>query len=114
MPEARLPIAQAIILVGESSKSNSVSMAVDAAFEAAQNAKNLPVPAHLRDTHYKGHDKIGSGEGYLYPHDFPGHYVKQQYLPDDALSDRYYFPSDQGFEDRIRLQKIEREKRNEK
>ncbi len=114
MPEARLPIAQAIILICESSKSNSVSMAVDAAFEAAKNAKNLPVPAHLRDTHYKGHDKIGSGEGYLYPHDFPGHYVSQQYLPDDALNDRYYFPSDMGFEDRIRQNKLEREKRNEK
>lgn len=111
MPEARLPIAQAIILICESSKSNSVVMAVDAAFAAAEKADNVPVPAHLRDTHYKGHDKLGSGEGYLYPHDFPGHYVQQQYMPDDALGQQYYYPSEMGFEDRIRQQRAARGKR---
>lgn len=112
MPEARLPIAQAIIYICESSKSNSVVMAVDAAFAAAQSAENVPVPAHLRDTHYKGADKLGSGEGYLYPHEFPGHYVVQQYMPDDALGQQYYHPSDMGFEERIRQQRAARGKRD--
>ncbi|MBQ2818639.1 MAG: replication-associated recombination protein A [Clostridia bacterium] len=101
MPEARLPIAQAIITICESPKSNSVVMAVDAAFEDAQNAKNTPVPAHLRDTHYKGADKLGSGEGYMYPHDYPGHFVYQQYMPDDAIGKKFYIPSDQGGEANI-------------
>ncbi len=112
MPEARLPIGQAIIYICESSKSNSVSSAVDAAFAAAEDAENRPVPAHLRDTHYKGAEKIGSGKGYLYPHDFPGHYVQQQYMPDDALGQQYYFPSEMGFEDRIRQQRAARGKRD--
>ena len=111
MPEARLPIAQAIIYISESSKSNSVVMAVDAAFEAAKSAENRPVPAHLRDTHYKGADRLGSGEGYKYPHDYPGHYVRQQYMPDDALGQQYYFPSEMGFEDRIRQQRAARGKK---
>ncbi len=113
MPEARLPIAQAIILICESSKSNSVVMAVDAAFAAAQRAENVPVPAHLRDTHYKGHEKLGSGAQYKYPHDYPGHYVVQQYMPDDALGQQYYFPSDMGFEERIRQQRAARGKREQ-
>ena len=112
MPEARLPIGQAIIYICESSKSNSVSSAVDAAFAAAGDAENRPVPAHLRDTHYKGAEKIGSGKGYLYPHDFPGHYVQQQYMPDDVLGQQYYFPSEMGFEDRIRQQRAARGKRD--
>ena len=84
----------------------------DAAFAAAEDAENRPVPAHLRDTHYKGAEKIGSGKGYLYPHDFPGHYVQQQYMPDDALGQQYYFPSEMGFEDRIRQQRAARGKRD--
>lgn len=111
MPEARLSIAQAIVYVCESSKSNSIVMAVDAAFAAAQKAENAPVPAHLRDTHYKGHDKLGSGQGYLYPHDFPGHYVRQQYMPDDAVGQTYYHPSEMGFEERIRQQRAARERK---
>lgn len=111
LPEAKLPIAQAIILVCESSKSNSVSMAVDMAFAAAEHATNAPVPAHLRDTHYKGHEKLKSGQGYLFPHDFPGHYVEQQYMPDDAKSERYYYPTQMGFEERIRQQRAARGKK---
>ncbi|MDR2515194.1 MAG: replication-associated recombination protein A [Christensenellaceae bacterium] len=104
MPEARIPITQAILMVCESPKSNSVVMAMDAAFSAAQRAENAPVPTHLRDTHYKGATKkLGRGEGYLYPHDFPGHWVEQQYMPQDALGEQYYFPSEMGFEQRIRL-----------
>ena len=107
MPEARLPIAQAIITVCESPKSNSVSAAVDRAFEDAAKGGYGEVPAHLRDTHYKGAEKLSSGVGYLYPHAFPGHYVHQEYLPPDAKGLPYYEPSDQGYENEIsRLRRV--------
>jgi len=98
MPEARLPLAQAIIAVCESPKSNSVSSAVDAAFADAQKGGFGAVPVHLRDTHYAGHERIGSGDGYKYPHDFPGHWVKQEYMPPEARGRKYYHPSDMGHE----------------
>ena len=102
MPEARLSIAQAIIAVCESPKSNSVVMAIDRAMADAEKGGFQPVPIHLRDTHYAGHEKIGSGAGYKYPHDFPGHWVKQQYAPLEARGMPYYVPSDQGQEERLR------------
>ena len=102
MPEARLPIAQAIITVCESPKSNSVSSAVDAAFADAEKGGFGPVPVHLRDTHYAGHTRIGSGEGYKYPHDYPGHWVRQDYMPPEARGKRYYRPSEMGHEATIR------------
>ena len=102
MPEARLPIAQAIIAVCESPKSNSVSSAVDAAFADAEKGGFGPVPVHLRDTHYAGHTRIGSGEGYKYPHDYPGHWVRQDYMPPEAKGKSYYHPSDMGHEATIR------------
>ena len=74
MPEAKLSIAQAIIAVCESPKSNSVVMAIDAAMADAEQGGFGAVPVHLRDTHYAGSDRIGSGKGYKYPHDYPGHY----------------------------------------
>ncbi|MBE5773726.1 MAG: replication-associated recombination protein A [Clostridiales bacterium] len=102
MPEAKLPIAQAIIAVCESPKSNSVVMAIDAAMADAERGGFESVPVHLRDTHYKGAGEIGSGEGYKYPHDFPGHYIDQQYAPLEAKGMPYYRPSEQGFEQDIR------------
>lgn len=102
MPEARLSISQAIIAVCESPKSNSVVMAIDRATEDAQKGGFQPVPIHLRDTHYKGHEKLNAGEGYLYAHDFPGHYVKQVYAPLEASGMPYYLPSEEGFEREIR------------
>ena len=98
MPEARLPLAQAIIAVCESPKSNSVSSAVDAAFADAEKGGFGAVPVHLRDTHYAGHQRIGSGEGYKYPHNFPGHWVKQEYMPPEVKGKKYYQPSDMGHE----------------
>ena len=109
MPEAKLPIAQAIIAVCESPKSNAVCMAIDRAMADAQKGGYQSVPVHLRDTHYKGAEKIGSGEGYKYPHDYPGHWLEQQYAPLEAQGMPYYVPSEQGFECEIR--KI-RESRN--
>ncbi len=98
MPEARLPIAQAIIALCESPKSNSVCMAVDAAMADAQKGGFGPVPIHLRDTHYSGSNRIGSGDGYKYPHDFPGHYVQQEYMPPEVKGKTYYVPSEMGHE----------------
>ena len=102
MPEARLSIAQAIIAVCESPKSNSVAVAIERAVMDAEKGGFQPVPVHLRDTHYAGHEKLGSGVGYKYPHDFPGHWVKQQYAPLEARGMPYYVPSDQGQEERLR------------
>ena len=98
MPEAKLSISQAIIAVCESPKSNSVVMAIDAAMADAAEGGFGPVPVHLRDTHYAGSERIGSGKGYQYPHDFPGHYVKQEYMPPEVKGKKYYRPSEMGHE----------------
>lgn len=108
MPEAKLPIAQAIIAVCESPKSNAVSSAVEAAMADAEQSGFDSVPVHLRDTHYKGASRLGHGEGYLYPHDFPGHYVRQAYAPDGAKGMPYYVPSGEGFEREIRALRAQR------
>lgn len=102
MPEARLSLTQAIVYICEAPKSNAVVCAVDAAFADAENARNESVPAHLRDTHYSGFERLGNGVGYQYPHDFPGHYVKQQYMPDSAAGRVFYEPGTLGFEAEIR------------
>lgn len=108
MPEAKLPIAQAIIAVCESPKSNSVSSAVEAAMADAERGGYEPVPVHLRDTHYKGASRLGHGQGYRYPHDFPGHFIDQDYAPLEAQGMPYYTPSEQGFEREIRKLRRER------
>ena len=108
MPEAKLPIAQAIIAVCESPKSNSVCAAIEAAMADAEESAFEGVPVHLRDTHYKGASRLGHGEGYLYPHDFPGHYVRQAYAPPGAKGMPYYVPSQQGFERELRQLRSER------
>lgn len=111
MPEARLSIAQAIIAVCESPKSNSVCEAVDAALAEAEKGGFGPVPVHLRDTHYKGSDRIGSGKGYLFPHDFPNHWVEQEYMPPEVKGHRYYHPTAMGHEATIRKNHEEREEK---
>ena len=98
MPEARLPIAQAIIALCESPKSNAVCAAVDAAMADAEKGGYGPVPVHLRDTHYQGHARIGSGDGYKYPHDYPGHWVRQDYMPPEVKGKKYYKPTEMGHE----------------
>ncbi len=98
MPEARLPIAQAIIALCESPKSNAVCAAVDEAMADAEKGGYGPVPIHLRDTHYQGHARIGSGDGYKYPHDFPGHWVRQEYMPPEVKGRKYYRPTEMGHE----------------
>ena len=104
MPEARLSLSQAIIAVCVSPKSNSVAMAMGAAQADAERGGFSPVPAHLRDSHYKGNERLGvkTEQEYKYPHDYPGHWVAQQYMPDDKVGTRYYFPSDQGHEAKLK------------
>ncbi len=102
MPEAKLPISQAIIFLCESPKSNSVVMAIDGAFRDAENAYQEPVPLHLRDTSYHGAQSLGNGKGYKYPHEFERHYTPQQYLPDNLKDRVYYRPSDEGYEKKIK------------
>ena len=102
MPEAQLNIAQAIIAICKSPKSNSVSAAIEAAMADAAKGGFGAVPVHLRDTHYKGHDRLGNaggeknGQNYLYPHDFPGHWVAQDYMPEDLRGRVYYRPCGMG------------------
>ena len=99
MPEARIPLAHAAIHVATAPKSNRAYMAVDAALADVKNGLTLPVPKHLRDTHYKGSAKLGHGEGYQYAHDFEGGYVPQAYLPEGKV---YYTPSENGAERRVK------------
>ena len=102
LPEARLSLAQAIIAVCESPKSNAVVMAIDASMADAQQGGFGPVPVHLRDTHYAGHERVGANGDYKYPHDYPGHWVAQEYMPPEVRGRRYYTPSDQGQELKLR------------
>ncbi|MDO5111299.1 MAG: replication-associated recombination protein A [Clostridia bacterium] len=110
MPEARLSITQAIIYLCESPKSNSVVMAVDAAYSDAGKSYDQPVPVHLRDTSYKGAAQLGHGKGYKYPHDYPGHVVEQVYMPTDVTGHVYYVPGELGQEAKIRQNHIQRGK----
>jgi putative ATPase len=90
LPEARIPLAQAVILLCTAPKSNSAIMAIDAALEDIRQGLSGDPPAYLQDGHYEGARKLGKAIGYRYPHDFPGGYVGQQYLP-DSLKDRVYY-----------------------
>lgn len=89
-PEARIPLAEATLLLATAPKSNSAICAVDDAIARIHSAGAGDVPAHLKDSHYGGADKLQHGVGYQYPHAYPNHYVKQQYLPDSLHNDRYY------------------------
>jgi len=110
LPEARLSIIQAIIFLCESPKSNAVVMALDAAFRDAEAIPDQPVPIHLRDTSFRGADKLGHGKGYKYPHDFPGHVVEQEYMPPSVKGKRYYIPGELGSEGKIRQNHIKQGK----
>lgn len=101
LPEAQLILADAAIYVASAPKSNAVTNAIFAAQELIKKQKTGAVPPYLRDAHYKGSAELGH-VGYLYPHDFPGHYVKQQYLPDDVKDQRFYYPSENGYEGKVR------------
>ncbi|MEK3749465.1 replication-associated recombination protein A [Paenibacillus sp. FSL E2-8871] len=108
-PEAKLNIAQAILFAVESPKSNAVYTAISNAMASMDEIKSAEVPLHLRDTHYKGATALGH-EGYQYPHNFPGHYVKQEYLPKEISQRVFYQATEQGNEIKIRHnQRLRRE-----
>ena len=102
MPEARIVLAQAATYVACAPKSNSAIMAIDAAMDLVAHSKTCPIPAHLQDAHYKSAAKLGHGIGYLYSHDYPYHYVKQQYLPDELEGTTFFNLSDNGYEKKIK------------
>lgn len=102
MPEARLIIAEAVIYIATAPKSNSCYMAIDSALNDVRNKDCGTVPLHLRDAHYKGAQALGHGQNYLYPHNFEGSFVKQQYLPDKLLGAQYYIAKLNGKEAQIR------------
>lgn len=101
MPEAQIILAQAVAYVASAPKSNAAVCAIGAAIEAVKHQKTMPVPAHLQDSHYRGSAKLGHGEGYKYAHDYPNHYVRQQYLPDGMAGQTFYHPSRNGYEKTI-------------
>ena len=98
LPEARIPLAQAAIYLACAPKSNASYEAINRASKDVAERKAPPVPKHLRGTGYPGAKALGHGEGYLYPHDFPGHHVEQEYLPAEAKSSPYYEPTEHGHE----------------
>ena len=101
MPEAQIILSQAVLYVATAPKSNSACNAIFAAMDNVRSYKTT-VPSHLQDAHYKGSQKLGHGVGYKYAHDYPNHYVKQQYLPDEIRDAKFYEPSDNGKEKQIK------------
>ena len=102
MPEGRIPLAQAVSYVACAPKSNAAYLGIDKALSDVRNIRIKTVPPHLKDAHYSGSKDLGHGIGYKYAHDFPGHYVEQQYLPDELVGTVYYAPTDNGVERRIK------------
>ena len=111
MPEARIVLAQAVTYVASAPKSNAAYLAVDKALSVVRESRTAPVPAYLCDAHYKGAAKLGRGIGYKYAHDYPNHYVEQQYLPDAYKDMKFYEPTENGYEQTIReyFKKIKQE-----
>ncbi len=110
MPEARIPLAQATVYLACAPKSNASYVGLNRALKDVAERRIQPVPLHLRDTNYRGARQMGHGKGYKYPHDFPGGYVEQQYMPDGVQSQPYYEPTTNGREAKIkeRLDRLRR------
>ena len=102
MPEAAIILSQAANYIACAPKSNASHKALLNAEEALMETGNLEIPSYLRDAHYQGHEELGRGLDYKFPHDHPGHYVKQQYLPGELSDRRFYLPSENGYEAEIR------------
>lgn len=111
MPEARIILAEAATYIACAPKSDAVIQAIDRASQVVQETKTAPIPTHLQDAHYKSAGKLGHGVGYKYAHAYPNHYVKQQYLPDGLTDQKFYEPTDNGYEKNIKehFQKIKNE-----
>ena len=106
MPEAQIILAQAVTYLASAPKSNASYLSIAAAMESVKSVKTT-VPAHLQDAHYKGSANLGHGIGYKYAHDYPEHYVKQQYLPNEIQDARFYEPTEIGYEKNIK-ERLER------
>lgn len=102
MPEAQLILSEAAVYVACAPKSNACSNAIWEAMQTVEETGNLPVPVHLQDAHYKGAAKLGHGDGYLYAHNYPNHYVRQQYLPYELSGKEFYRPDGNGYEQKIK------------
>ncbi len=102
LPEARIILAEAAVYVATAPKSNASYMGIESALSAVKNSHAGDVPNHLKDAHYKGASKLGHGDGYLYAHNYPDHYVRQQYLPDELLGTTFYEPTDIGYEGKVK------------
>ena len=102
MPEGRIPLAQAAVYVASAPKSNAAYMGIDQALADVRRVRVKSVPPHLKDASYSSAKELGHGIGYQYPHAFPNHYVKQQYLPDELVGTVYYDMSDMGVEKRMK------------
>ena len=101
-PEARIPLAEAVIMLATAPKSNSAICGIDAALSDIESGKMGDIPAHLKDSHYGGAKKLGHGNDYKYPHAYPNHYVKQQYLPDSIKDRKYYEYGENKLEQQIK------------
>lgn len=97
MPESQIILSQAAAYMACAPKSNSAVNAIFAAMESVRNTQTT-VPVHLQDAHYGGHEKLGKGIGYQYAHNYPNHYVNQQYLPSEIQNQHFYELSDMGYE----------------
>ena len=102
LPEARLPLANATILIATAPKSNAAYLAIDEAMKDVEMGKGINTPRSLQNTHFDGEDAKVKGQNYLYPHDYPNHYVKQQYLPDDVNKRKYYQYQDNKYEQNLK------------
>lgn len=102
MPESQLILAQAVTYMACAPKSNASCEAISRAMELVQRTKTPPIPTHLQDAHYKSAEKLGHGIGYKYAHNYPNHYVRQQYLPDGLTDQVFYEPTEIGYEKQIR------------
>ena len=115
MPEAQIILAQAAAYVACAPKSNASCVAIERAMAEVERSGNLPIPTHLQDAHYKGAAKLGHGIGYKYAHDYPNHYVEQQYLPYELKGNEFYEPTGNGYEQKIRehISRLKKEAKHE-
>lgn len=110
MPEAKIPLAQAVVYIASAPKSNAAYMGIEKALEDISKNRTLDVPAHLKDNHYNGAKQLGRGDGYKYAHSYEGNYVEQEYIPSNS---QYYFPTINGYEKKIK-EYLDRLKGNKK